>query len=282
MAANRFASPPHCRYNIPMQRPCAIAEFISYEETIPALLKNIGAPEVLARQKRILIKPNLVNASPPPVTLPVAACAALVRACRQWSDAKIIIAEGTGERHLSTDEVFAIHGYDRLAKEEGIELVDLNEAELVELRDPRNKVFPSFMMPRLVMESFVLSAAVLKAHSLSTVTLSMKNMIGVAPPAYYQRGGHWKKSAFHQQMQTSIFELNRYRQPDLAFIDATVGLADYHLGGPTCDPPVNKLVAGFDPVAVDAIGAQFLGIPWQQVGHIKMANGVLGGAEGPE
>lgn len=262
-----------------MQQPCAIAEFTSWEETIPALLKSIGASEVLRQQQRILIKPNLVNASPPPVTLPMAACAALVRACRQWSDAQIIIAEGTGEKHLTTDEVFTIHGYDRLAQAEGIKLVDLNEAELVELRDPCNKVFPSFMIPRLVMESFVLSAAVLKAHSLSAVTLSMKNMIGVAPPAYYQRGGHWKKSAFHQQMQTSIFELNRYRKPDLAFIDATVGLSDYHLGGPTCDPPVNKLVAGFDPVAVDAAGSELLGIPWRQVGHIKMANGVLGKAK---
>ncbi len=262
-----------------MQRPCATTEFCSYEETITALLKDIGAPEVLRRQQRILIKPNLVNASPPPVTLPVAACAGLVKACRQWSDAEIIIAEGTGEKHLTTDEIFAIHGYDRLAKEEGIALVDLNEADLIELRDERNKVFPAFMMPRLVMESFLLSAAVLKAHSLAAVTLSMKNMIGVAPPAYYQKGGHWKKSAFHHQMQSSIFELNRYCTPDLAFIDATIGLADYHLGGPTCDPTPNKLLAGFDPVAVDAAGSELLGIPWRQVGHIKMADGELGRAE---
>lgn len=265
-----------------MQRSCLVTDYISYEESIPALLEAIGAPEVLGRQRRILIKPNLVNASPPPVTLPVRACAALVRACRQWSQAEIVIAEGTGERHLTTDDVFAIHGYDRLAAELDVQLVDLNEAELIELHNPQNRVFPSFMMPRLVMESFVLSAAVLKAHSLSTVTLSMKNMIGVAPPAYYQRGGHWKKSAFHREMQSSVFELNRYRQPDLAFIDATVGLADYHLGGPTCEPPVNKLVAGFDAVAVDAAGAQLLGIPWQQVGHIQMADGVLGWAEGSE
>jgi uncharacterized protein (DUF362 family) len=262
-----------------MQRSCLTHDFISYDETVPSLLEAIGAPRVLHRQSRILIKPNLVNAAPPPVTLPVEACAALVRACRQWSTAEIIVAEGTGEKHLTTDEVFTIHGYDRLAQEEGIKLVDLNQAELIELHHPQNRVFPSFMMPRLVMESFVLSAAVLKAHSLATITLSMKNMIGVAPPAFYQQGGHWKKSAFHRQMQTSIFELNRYRRPDLAFLDATVGLADYHLGGPTCDPPPNKLVAGFDPVAVDATGSELLGIPWRQVGHIQMADGILGRAE---
>ena len=259
-----------------MQRPCAIEKFGSYAETIPALLQAIGAPEILSCQSRILIKPSLVNNSPPPVTLPVAACAALVSACRSWSNAEIVIAEGSGERYLTTIEVFRIHGFDRLAETYGVELVDLNDSELIELRDPQCRVFPSFMMPRLVMESFVISAAVLKAHSLARVTLSMKNMIGVAPPTFYQCGGHWKKSAFHEQMQTSIFELNRYRKPDLAFIDATIGQAEHHLGGPTCDPPVNKLLAGFDPVAVDAVGAQLLGIPWQQVGHIKMADGVLG------
>jgi uncharacterized protein (DUF362 family) len=261
-----------------MQQPCATENYLSYDKTIPALLQAIGAPEILALQSRILIKPNLVNDSPPPVTLPVAACAALIDACRRWSTAEIVIAEGTGDRHLTTSDVFRIHGYDRLAETEGVELVDLNIAELVELRDPHCRVFPSFMMPRLVMKSFLISAAVLKAHSLAAVTLSMKNMIGLAPPAYYQRGGHWKKSAFHQQMQTSVFELNRYRKPDLAFIDASIGLAEHHLGGPCCDPPVNRLLAGFDPVAVDAAGAQLLGIPWQQVGHIKMADGVLGNA----
>jgi uncharacterized protein (DUF362 family) len=80
-------------------------------------------------------------------------------------------------------------------------------------------------------------------------------------------------------MQASVFELNCYRKPDLAFIDASVGLAEHHLGGPTCEPPVSRLVAGFDPVAVDAAGAGLLGIPWRQVGHICMADGVLGNAE---
>ncbi len=265
-----------------MTSPCRILPYQSYAATIPILLERIGAPSILARQRRILIKPNLVNDAPPPVTLPVAACAALVRCCRRWSRARIVIAEGTGEKHLTTEEIFAVHGYDQLARQENIELVDLNEAELIELSDKRNQIFPTFMMPRLVMESFVLSAAMLKAHSLATVTLSMKNMIGVAPPAYYQRGGHWKKSAFHRQMQQSILELNRYRRPDLAFIDASVGLSDYHLGGPTCDPPVGKLLAGFDPVAVDAAGADLLGVPWRQVEHIALADGELGRAEPPE
>ena len=116
----------------------------------------------------------------------------------------------TGEPDLTTWDVFREHGYDELAAEKQLSLIDLNETELVELNDPAGKVFPTFMMPSVLMESFLISAATLKAHSLARVTLSMKNMIGAAPPAYYQRGGYWRKSAFHHQMQSSIFEMNRY------------------------------------------------------------------------
>jgi len=64
-------------------------------------------------------------------------------------------------------------------------------------------------------------------------------------------------------------DLNRYRQPDLSLVDASVGMADSHLGGRQCDPPVKKLIAGFDPVAVDRAAAGHLGLNWQDIGHLK-------------
>jgi len=176
-------------------------------------------------------------------------------------------------------EVLRHHGYERLAREKGLRLVDLNEAKTIRLTRPDCEVFPEFHLPRIAMESFIVSFPVLKAHSLADVTLSMKNMMGFPSHHHYRQGGAWRKSAFHRRMHRSIFELNLYRKPDLSIIDASVGLADYHLGGPTCQPPVKKLVAGFDPVAVDACGAGLLGFDWRQVEHIRLADGVLGQAE---
>ncbi len=266
---------------VPDAVACRTVRFRSYAESVPEVLEAVGAPGVLARQELVLIKPNLVGASPPPVTFPAEAARALVEAVRRWSSARIVVAEGTGDAERTTHEVFRIHGYDRLARDLGVELVDLNEAPLVRLTHPGCRVFPEFWMPRIVTEAFVVSAAVLKAHSLAGVTLTMKNMMGVAPPRHYQQGGYWKKSAFHARMHEAVFELNRYRKPDLAFIDATRGLAEYHLGGPECDPPPGRLVAGFDPVAVDAAGCRLLGKDWRAIGHIRMAHGVLGEAPGP-
>lgn len=261
-----------------MPVPCHLEQFSDYATTLPRLLDGIGAPEILARQTRIIIKPNLVNDSPHPVTTSPACVAALVRYLRRHTEARLIIAEGSGDRMLSTIQVFNRHGFFALAEEYDLKLIDLNQAPLVMLERPGLRIFPEFWIPGLIMEGFLISLANLKAHSLADVTLCMKNMIGCAPPSHYQGGGHWKKSAFHRRIHQSIFELNRHRAPDLAIIDASVGLAEHHLGGPACHPAPNRLVAGFDPVAVDAAGAELLKRPWQEVEHIRLADGVLGDA----
>lgn len=57
-------------------------------------------------------------------------------------------------------------------------------------------------------------------------------------------------------------------------------MAEAHLWGPHCDPPVNRLAASADPVALDAYGTSLLGIDWKKVGYISMAHTLLGSANG--
>ncbi|MFP4428892.1 MAG: DUF362 domain-containing protein, partial [Desulfovermiculus sp.] len=147
--------------------------------------------------------------------------------------------------------------------------LDLNTARLVHLRNPACQVFPEMYLPQIVMENFLISVPVLKAHSLAKITGALKNMLGVAPPHYYGgQHGSWKKAAFHARMQQGISDLNTYRCPDLSIMDASVGMAEYHLGGPTCDPPLGKLVGGYDPWEVDREGARLLGLDWTRIGHL--------------
>jgi uncharacterized protein (DUF362 family) len=255
--------------------PLKIVDFCSYEESLPALMELLGAAPVLGSQKRVVIKPNLVNSFPPPITTSVKLVAAIVEYVKSVSDAEIVVAEGCGLPLYNTNRPFRKLGYFQLAKSKEVALVDLNHAELMELTDHRCRVFPQFMMPRIVMESFLISVPVLKKHSLAKVTLTMKNMLGCAPPAHYG-GLVWKKSRFHKNMHRSIFEMNLYRTPDLTILDGSVGLAKHHLGGPKCNPPVAKLIGGCDPVAVDAYGAELLGVDWKDVKHIALAHTVLG------
>jgi uncharacterized protein (DUF362 family) len=239
-----------------------------------------GLCERLSGAGRVLIKPNLVEAIRPPVTTPVGLISAIVDYIRERSpETELIVGDGTGAAGYDTPRAFEELGYTEMAEKKSIDLVDLNTEPLVKLSNPGLSRWPEMYLPRIVMESFLLSVPVLKAHSLSCVTLTMKNVMGCAPPLHYQAGGHWKKSAFHEMMQASILDLNRYRTPDFTILDATVGMAEAHLCGPACDPPPGLLVAGSDPVAVDAYGAGLLKKDWRTIEHISRSHGKLGRAE---
>ncbi len=96
--------------------------------------------------------------------------------------------------------------------------------------------FPTIYLPEIVFSSFLISTPVLKAHSLSQITGSLKNMVGIAPPKHYQgQYGVWKKVAFHKDIHQSVLDLHRYRSSDLTLIDASIGLVEHHLGGRFAD-----------------------------------------------
>lgn len=254
-------------------------EFISWEKSISRLLEQAGLEKHLADSNRpILIKPNLVEALAPPITTPTGLVFALIKYLRTITDARIIIGEGCGALNYETWQAYDKLNYTLPAKKFQVELLDLNNEELVHLSNNRCKRWPEIYLPRIALESFLLSVPVLKAHSLAGVTLTMKNMMGLAPPSHYRRDNSWKKSAFHHQIHAAVADLNRYRTPDFTLLDATIGMPEAHLWGPSCDPPVNRLAAAYDPVAIDAYGTDLLHRDWQNIGHIQMVNGELGQA----
>lgn len=260
------------------QRRPVVGKLTRYAETVCRVLDSLRAAEILVTQRRIVIKPNLIEARPAPVTTDVRCVEAIVAYCRRASDAELIVADGAGG--CETTECFAKLGYERLAKEYGVELVDLNHAKTVTLTDESNIFLKEFHIPEVLLESYLISVPVLKAHSMAQVTLGMKNMLGVAPEKYYGSGGHYKKWGLHEQLDRAIIEINKFRKPDLTLIDAAVGMATAHLWGPRCDPPVGKIVASFDPVAADRVGCDLLGKDWRTVWHLRLAEGLLGSAEG--
>lgn len=244
------------------------------------VLAAAGLAARVREQEQVLIKPNLVETLQPPITTPVGLVEALVEYLQEHApELKIIIGEGCGATEYDTERCFETLGYTDLAGRKGIELLDLNHAPLVRRSNPDCHRWPEMHLPAILFESYLISVPVLKAHTLAEVTLSMKNMMGVAPPSHYQRGGSWKKASFHNRVHAAIFDLNRYRKPDFVLLDASVGMSQAHLWGPTCDPPPEKIVAGYDPVATDAYGAGLLCRDWSAIEHIKMADGVLGKAE---
>jgi uncharacterized protein (DUF362 family) len=246
----------------------AVVEFVSYDGSVKEALDAIGAAPVLAAQKKILVKPNLVEAIPPPVTTPPECVEAVITYIRAVSAAEIVVAEGCGAPGYDTGHAFEKLGYTAMAARLGIRLIDLNLEKCVLLKKPGCVVFPEYHLPEIARTHYIITVPTLKAHSFAIITGALKGMMGFAPPRIYQEGGHWKKSAFHARMHSAIVEMCRYRSPDLVVLDATIGLPEFHLGGRRCDPPVNKIVAGFDPLEVDRLHAQLLGFDWRKIPHL--------------
>jgi len=250
----------------------AIVEFESYAISVAAALDDFDVGDSFRSRSGVLIKPNLINDSPHPVTTPAACCQAIIDYIQARCDVPIVIAEGCGDSVLDTDEVFAALGYAALARKyDGVALLDLNHAPLTTRQQPECRVFPEMILPEIAFTHYIISVPVLKAHSLAGLTGSLKNMMGFAPPEHYSgRYGSWKKAVFHGRMQQSIIDLNRYITPDLTVMDASIGLADFHLGGRQCDPPAAKIIAGCNPWAVDREAARLLQLDWRSIEHVRV------------
>lgn len=261
-----------------MQGKIVTTGFKDDYETLCRLLDASTLGECLAgKSAPVLIKPNLVEALEPPITTPVSLVEHLVTYFQEKHPSlDLIIGEGTGAIGYDTFHCFESLGYREMASRKKVELIDLNIEPLIRLENKKCSRWPEIYLPRIVQETFILSVPVLKAHSLADVTLTMKNMMGFAPPAHYQSGNSWGKSAFHTDIHEAIYDLNRYRKPDFTLLDASVGMAQAHLWGPTCDPPVCKLAVSDDAVAIDSYGTALLGRKWQNIQHICLSHTNLG------
>ena len=223
-------------------------------------LRFFGRPS----RRKVVIKPNLIIDRPGPTT-PVDVVEALLRFYGPGYH-EVVIAEGSG--WCETREAFETLGYVELAKRYGVRLVDLNEDAYEEVSRPDALVLKSFRLPLTVKNAFLVSAALLKTHSLTGVSLSLKNMLGIAIGEPVRAG---KKRRFHRLgLDESIVDICSYKRPDMAVIDGRVACIGGELGGRP--EPLGLLIASDDPVAADAIGAKILGYDPFSIRHIRLAH----------
>lgn len=248
----------------------SIVNFKSFEISIAEALDEINARAEIEKQHKILLKPNIVTKDYHPITTHPKMCEAVIKYIRNFSNAEIIIGDGCGLPSYTTLEAFQRLGYSYLEKEYNIKLIDLNTAESKLFKNPNCSIHKELYLPELITTHYIISLPVLKAHSLSKVTGSMKNMMGLLPPRHYSgRFGSWNKAVFHNKIQQSIMDLNMYVTPPLTVLDASIGMAQYHLGGATCNPPVNKILAGYNAREIDRKAAELLGFNPNKIGHLK-------------
>lgn len=222
---------------------------------------------------KIMVKPNVVGVYTPPATTHPETLRALIDLLKSTGSSQIVVAEGSGEGN--TLENFRVLGLLDVASNSGVEVVDLNVGEFIDVTIPDGRALQNVTLNgRLFEVDFFISLACLKTHSDAVVTLGLKNLIGIPPSSVYGS----PKGRLHEAdnrlggtyMAAPITDLATIRPINLTIIDGIVAMEGL---GPTQGTPVNMglIIVGEDPVATDSIAALIMGFDPRLIPTLKMA-----------
>jgi uncharacterized protein (DUF362 family) len=110
----------------------------------------------------------------------------------------------------------------------------------------------------------IINVPIAKHHSLCRLTMGMKNWLGAIGGA---------RNQLHQDLDRAMVDLSAFFKPTLTVLDAyRILIRNGPQGGRVSDTKLVKtVVAGTDPVAVDAMGATFFDIRPQELLYLRLA-----------
>jgi uncharacterized protein (DUF362 family) len=220
-----------------------------------------GVDRALSTRKTILIKPNYINSKHPStgITTDGRVVEGIVKFLTEHKiGEEVLIGEGSG--WSDTFEAFKVAGVDAVARRWGVKLVDLNKDDFVEVHPPDPYSLRKIRVAKTALESTIISVPKLKPHRIATVTLSLKNMMGALA----------SKGSMHTgRLSKNIVDLVSILKPSVSVIDGIIAGEGHETSGNPVE--MNLVIAGTDPVAVDAVGAAVMGIQPSDVKHLVLA-----------
>ena len=211
-----------------------------------------GLADIVPRGGTVLIKPNVVDTQHPDTgtTTDPRVCKSIALLVREM-DANPIIAESSS-LGIDTEAAFKATGYAKL-RDEGFAVIDLKKEKTIKVAVPRGKSLKEVPLPKIAVDAdAIISVPRMKTHAQTMVTLALKNMKGLLTDTY--------KRKFHLDfgLHEGVADLNTVVKPALSIVDAIIAQEGL---GPQSGTPVEMdlLIAGKDPVAVDAVASVIMG-----------------------
>jgi len=241
----------------------------------------LGGIDTVAKGKNsIMLKPNLVAESPAFTTKPsvIKALAKLMKNAGK----EVLIGEGSaaaGGFNFKEDityrtkrqdildpmqqYIFDQLGYTELAKTMNLPLINLHSGDLTDVGLTNGLVFDKITLHKSLIDIDMLcSVPMMKTHVLATVTLGMKNLIGLYPGTVYYSVRSWLHDRAAEKKSPGvafeILDMVRANKLGLTVIDGSMAMEG---DGPTTGSLVKMdlIIACSNPLATDMVAANIMG-----------------------
>lgn len=231
---------------------CASYEREAVKSAVATAVDQLGGISRFVKDgERILLKPNMLSPKAPAsaVTTHPEVVRAMIELVREAGGTAVVgDTPGGMSSERTLRNLAKATGIWSVCEEEGAEFVFLLEAD--RFPHPAGKVAKSFELASILHEvDGVISLPKLKTHTLTGLTVAVKNLFGLVPGI--------RKSGYHARMQDAgpfsemLVDLAECVRPRLTVVDAVVGMDG---DGPAAGDPfsIGLIIAGANPHSVDA------------------------------
>lgn len=223
-----------------------------------------GITRFVKKGNVVVVKPNIGWDRVPEqaATTNPEVVAAIVRLCKQAGASKVKVFDKTCNQ---AKRCYLRSNIEKAATDAGAEVSHIYEQKFQKVDIPNGKDLKSWDFYRDALEADVfINVPIAKHHSMSRVTLGLKNIMGVIGE---------NRGKIHNNFDVKIVDLNLVIKPQLTIIDAVrILMNNGPTGGNLNDvKEMNTIIAGVDPVAVDAYGATLFGLTPAELGFLVEA-----------
>ncbi len=231
--------------------------------TTEALAALGGMKRFVAKGDKVMIKPNIGWDRTPELaaTTNPEVIKTLIELCFDAGAKEVTVMDHTTNQ---AQRCYARSGIAEAAKAAGAKVPYVNAYRLKKtaLRGEWLKEWEVFT--DFVEADKLINVPIAKHHSLSRLTMGMKNWLGAIGGA---------RNQLHQKLDEAMVDLSAFFNPQLTLLDAyRILTRNGPQGGRTSDVKLQKtVIASVDPVAADTVGASFFDIRPEELVYLGIA-----------
>jgi uncharacterized protein (DUF362 family) len=233
---------------------------------VRAAVKALGGMKRFVQAgDRVVLKPNIAWARTPAqgANTSPEVIVAVAELCLAAGAASVLVIDHTIDAATATLDLSGIKAAVAALRETELRAGSA-QSQYVSVSVPRGVTLKDEQVLKDVIGADVLiNLPTAKVHDATTVSLGLKNMMGAI----------WNRQAWHagSNLHQCIADFATAVQPDLIILDATRALLSNGPKGPGRMGHPQQIIAGTDPVAVDAHGVRLLGFDPERVEHLTAA-----------